>query len=410
MASMLITCLPAISQSIDEAAAVRKSGDLKTAFEMYEKLAHQGNSEAQFNVGFFYETGQVVPQSYANAEIWYKKSALQNYAKAQSSLAWLYANDKPGVNKDVVQAAIWYERASAGGDAIADGPLYGLHKAYPDLAQAVKNYKEAEVEASRQQALAQQRKSEDDVFKKESLACLDRLYEDNRSKSLSGKLLIDTRKTASLELLANATKPTPKDKAAISYVVSEWERCVDIQAEPRRKTLRPEADQLISAYRLDLRNAFADLYAGKISYGDLARNRARLDLDFNQKLSNLISGLQAKELADARQAQEAEAQRRYAEAQNQQQRDAEQQRQQEARRQLQIQEAQLRLAQQQARQQAQLQQRNNFLQNLQLQQMLNPPQQAQPQQVIIQQAPAAPPPPRQCTSTRFGSTVTTNCF
>lgn len=117
MASMLITCLPAISQSIDEAAAVRKSGDLKTAFEMYEKLAHQGNSEAQFNVGFFYETGQVVPQSYANAEIWYKKSALQNYAKAQSSLAWLYANDKPGVNKDVVQAAIWYERASAGGTA-----------------------------------------------------------------------------------------------------------------------------------------------------------------------------------------------------------------------------------------------------------------------------------------------------
>jgi len=412
--AMLLTCYPAASQSIAEATAIRQSGDLKTAFDMYEKLAHQGNAEAQFHLGFFYETGQVVPQNYVHAETWYKKSALQGFVKAQSSLAWLYANGLGGVKKDPLQAAIFYEKASAQGDEVADGSLYRLYKLYPELRDAVKNAREAEANASRQQALAQQQQVENEALQKESLACLDTLYNDTRTKSLAGKLLMDTRKTSSLELMANNTKPSAKDKAALSYVVAEWERCIDIHAEPRKKTLRPEIEQLISAYRLDLRNAFADLYGGKYSYGELARSRAKLDLEFNHKLSNTVASLQAKDMADARQAQEAEAQRRYAEAQNQQQREAEKQRQQEARRQLQIQEAQLQLAQQQAQQQAQLQQRNNFLQNLQLLQMLNPPVQpqapGQAPQVIIQQTPASPPPPRQCTSTRFGSTITTNCF
>ena len=363
---------------------------------MYKKLADQGDAQAQFNLGFLSERGQGTSTDYEAAESWYLQSAQQGYISAQTNLAWIYAYHK----KDLVRGALWYEKAAAQRDSSAEAGLRSLYVSNPGLQEKVKKHLDAEAEAIKQVALNKQqeleRKAQEEKQGQDSLACLDKLYDDSRTKSLAGKVLIDARKPASMELLANNSKPNAKDKVALSYAVAEWERCVDIQAEPRRKTLRPEIDQLINAYRLDLRSAFAELYGGKVSYGDLAKTRAKLDLDFNQKLYTLISTLQAKDLADAKQRQEAEAQRRYAEAQNQQQREAEQQRQQEARRQLDTQEAQMQLARQQAQQQ---QQNNNFLQNLQLLQMLNQPR-SQPRPNV----------PVNCTSTRFGATVTTNCF
>lgn len=392
-----LASLAVSSQTLEEAENADKRGDLKEAYAIYKKLADQGSAPAQFNAGVFSQRGLGTPTDYPAAEAWFFKAAQQGHVKAQQHLASLYVYYK----KDVVWGAFWYAKAAAQQDAESIATLSSLYKANPGLSEIINKYLEEEVEYKRQQELARQQAKElqarDEQTRRESQACLNKLYEDSRAKSLSGKVLLDTTKTASLDILGNTSKPNAKDKAALSYVFAEWERCTDIQEEPRKKMLRPEITQIINAYRLDIRSAFADLYGGKISYGELAKARARFDLEFQQKASTILSSIQEKELAETKRKQEAEAQRRYAEAKNQQQRDAELQRQQEARRQLELEEARLRVAQQQAQQQ---QQNNNFMQSMQWLQMLNQNQPIQPRPSL----------PVNCTSTRMGTTVTTNCF
>jgi len=407
LAAFSLVNLSVFSQTLEEAENAEKRGDNKEAYAIYNKLANQGDAIAQFNMGFFNQRGKGTSTDYDAAESWYGRSAQQGYAKAQENLAWMYTYHR----KDVARGAYWYEKAAAQQEANAIAALPSLYNANPGLKEKIKQYLDAELEHKRQEVLAKQQEKEravqDENARLASMACLDKLYDDPRAKMLAGKMLIDANKTASLEILANTSKPNAKEKPALSYVVTEWERCIDLQEESKKRVLLPEVTQEVNAYRLNLRSSFADLYGGKITFGDLARARAKLDLEFRQKINTVISVAQEKELVETRKKQETEAQIRYAEAKNQQQREAEQQRQLEARRQLDMQEARVRLAQQQAQQQ---QQNNNFLQSLQMLQMLNKQPQVQPQQVFIQQPPALPAPPRQCTSTRFGSTVTTNCY
>ncbi|MFZ6681731.1 hypothetical protein [Undibacterium sp. Tian12W] len=423
-AALFMTCLPGISQTLAEADAAYFRQDYKTAFDMYKKLGDEGDAAAQYQLGHLYESGRYVSQSFDNAEPWYRKSAMQGYAKAQANLAWLYVNGKGGLAKDVLQAVLWYEKAAAQGDSEAQERIDNLYNFYPDLRASVARQKETVIE-KKQQEIAAQRQTEfnaqSEKTRQESLTCMSKLADDPRTLSLASKFALDSKKAASMEMLANTSKPGAKDKPALSYIVGEWERCIDIQMEPRRKFLPPEVDSLISSYRLELRTGFADLYAGKSSYGDMARLRAKLDIDFKQKLDALTAKFQAQEFAEAKQKQEAEAQKRYAEAQSQQQREAEKQRQADARRALDMQEAQ---AHAQLEQTKQLQRNVDFLQGLQMQQMFNPRPQQQQQQVVqqvdnsvyVQQAPPPPPPPPtpsrrvNCSSTRLGNTVTTNCF
>ncbi|PXX33702.1 tetratricopeptide repeat protein [Undibacterium pigrum] len=414
LAALSLTSLSVFSQTMAEADAAFARQDLKTAFETYTKLANEGDAVAQYQVGHFYESGRHVAQSFDNAEPWYRKSAMQGYAKSQANLAWLYVNGKGGLAKDIVQAVLWYEKAAAQGDREAQERIDNLYNFYPDLKASVRNHKAAILDKQRQEVAARQQAAFDAESEKniqESRICLNKLSDDARTKSLAGKFSPFGGDSVPMEMLANTGKPNVKEKAALSYVVAEWEKCINIQAEPRKKYLPPEANTIISTYRLDLRSGFADLYSGKLSYGDMARVRAKLDIELKQKIDSLSAKIQAQEFAEAKQRQDAEAQQRYAEAQNQQQREAEKQRQAEARRALNMQEAQARAQLEQTRQ---LQRNVDFLQGLQMQQMFRPPpqpqEQIQPQQIFVQQAPAAPPPPRQCTSTRFGSTVTVNCF
>ena len=45
------------------------------AKEWYEKAAENGSEHAMFGIGFLYEKGNGVEQSYRKAKEWYKKSA-----------------------------------------------------------------------------------------------------------------------------------------------------------------------------------------------------------------------------------------------------------------------------------------------------------------------------------------------
>src|SRR5271154_6828431 len=52
--------------------------------------AQGGDPDAEFDIGYVYETGEGVPQDYAQAAIWYRKAAEQGNANSQYDLALLY--------------------------------------------------------------------------------------------------------------------------------------------------------------------------------------------------------------------------------------------------------------------------------------------------------------------------------
>ena len=75
-------------------------------------LAEHGNARAQAMLGFMYQNGQGVPQSYELAVDWYERSAQQGDPNGQYLLGLMY--DKGlGVSVDVVLAQKWLNLAAA---------------------------------------------------------------------------------------------------------------------------------------------------------------------------------------------------------------------------------------------------------------------------------------------------------
>ena len=82
------------------------------------RRAEQGDAKAQFDLGLKYDTGDGVPQDYAEAANWYRKAAEQGYAKAQFNLGTMYDEGR-GVRQDFAEAAKWYRKAKDQGVANA---------------------------------------------------------------------------------------------------------------------------------------------------------------------------------------------------------------------------------------------------------------------------------------------------
>lgn len=80
--------------------------------------------KTQFELGRMYEFGRGVPKDYAQAMLWYRKSADQGYAIAEFRLGILYANGL-GVPRDESQAVSWYQKAAEHGNVDAQ-ELIGL--------------------------------------------------------------------------------------------------------------------------------------------------------------------------------------------------------------------------------------------------------------------------------------------
>jgi uncharacterized protein len=70
---------------LEDAWAAYEKGDSATALRLLRPLANFGAhaSDAQFVLGLMYDNGQGVPQDYAAAGEWYRKSAEQGNAFAQ---------------------------------------------------------------------------------------------------------------------------------------------------------------------------------------------------------------------------------------------------------------------------------------------------------------------------------------
>ena len=85
----------------------------------YKKSAEHGYLNAELNLGFAYSNGQGVPQNYAKADYWYKKAAEHGNALGEDGLGNAYYYGK-GVPQSYAKADYWYKKSAALGYLTAE--------------------------------------------------------------------------------------------------------------------------------------------------------------------------------------------------------------------------------------------------------------------------------------------------
>ncbi len=119
-----ISAPAAVSTPLFPAPASANVATLPSA-QSIETLKEQSgteDAETQFHRGTLFETANGVQQDYAQAVLWYRKAAEQNFAKAQYRLGVLYANGV-GVPLDKTQSAAWFQKAAEQGYVYAQEML-----------------------------------------------------------------------------------------------------------------------------------------------------------------------------------------------------------------------------------------------------------------------------------------------
>lgn len=96
------------------------------AFEAWRPLAEAGVPEAQYGIGFMYESGWGVEKSFEEAFRWYQLAAQQGHVKAQFNLGMLYRNGQ-GVSQNDALGLYWIQTAADRGDERAIGYLKTLN-------------------------------------------------------------------------------------------------------------------------------------------------------------------------------------------------------------------------------------------------------------------------------------------
>lgn len=102
----------------DDGFAAFQAGDYQAAFREWEPLAQSGEVDAQFALGYLYEYGEGVTQSYRQAAYWYGKAADAGDIDAAVAMGYLYESGL-GVKQNFRRAVEYYSMASDQGDAYA---------------------------------------------------------------------------------------------------------------------------------------------------------------------------------------------------------------------------------------------------------------------------------------------------
>ena len=103
------------------------AGDYKTALSYLKPAAEMGNADAQYRLGWLYDTGKGVPQSYKTAMEYYEKAAAQGHSYAMFSLGWFYCYGQ-GVKINYEKAAEYFRASAALGNTDSQAFLEMLYQ------------------------------------------------------------------------------------------------------------------------------------------------------------------------------------------------------------------------------------------------------------------------------------------
>ena len=130
-------------------------GNRKKAFELFTKVAEKENPDAQYQLGWIYETGnEYIKSNKQKSDEWYAK-AFKNYNKlanngdpdAQYELGWMYEFAMGGVQSNKQKSNEWYAKAFENYSKLANNgdpdAQYQLGWMYELEVYVKKNYKKA---------------------------------------------------------------------------------------------------------------------------------------------------------------------------------------------------------------------------------------------------------------------------
>lgn len=96
----------------EDGVTAMERGDYGTAATTFQKLATEGNAQAQYNLGLMLEKGRGVLQDFVGAIRMYQLAAAQGNAEAQRNLGVMH-RDGLGVQRDIVRAYMWLNLGAA---------------------------------------------------------------------------------------------------------------------------------------------------------------------------------------------------------------------------------------------------------------------------------------------------------
>jgi TPR repeat protein len=102
--------------------------DFKEALRLYRLAAQQGNVNAAYNLGLYYELGRGVRKNRQTSFKWYLLAAEGGEPDSQCVVGFCYFNGD-GVTEDIEQAVRWYRRAAKNGSPSA---MFNLSICYRD--------------------------------------------------------------------------------------------------------------------------------------------------------------------------------------------------------------------------------------------------------------------------------------
>jgi TPR repeat protein len=98
----------------EEGLAAFSSGDIATAYQLWEPLAEHGDADAQFALASLYYDGVGVPVDHAESSYWFLLAAKQGHGEAQYNLGNAYKRGE-GVRQSDAMAVQWWKKAAEQG-------------------------------------------------------------------------------------------------------------------------------------------------------------------------------------------------------------------------------------------------------------------------------------------------------
>ncbi|MDO8692732.1 MAG: tetratricopeptide repeat protein [Sheuella sp.] len=137
LSSACTTYAPTVAQGLE----LYDEGDYTKAFQTLDKLAREGNTQAQQVLGVMYENGQGVKKDERQAIVWFRQAADANNASAQYLLGSILERQAAG-SETPIETLKWYRLAATNGHPSAQYRMGQLELkatkggAAPDLLKA----------------------------------------------------------------------------------------------------------------------------------------------------------------------------------------------------------------------------------------------------------------------------------
>ncbi len=114
-------------QEFERGVSAFRAEDYESAWFRFWGLARSGDPEAQFNLAQLYRLGRGIQRDLVQARRWYERAAERGYGPAQYQLGVLWERGD-GVPADATEARGWYVRAAQQGIEPARAALERLDR------------------------------------------------------------------------------------------------------------------------------------------------------------------------------------------------------------------------------------------------------------------------------------------